>query len=61
MYKLEGGLVGDCVKGACCCCCVAVQNEREVKTREEAARRWAGPASSDVYGREGAMKYKPQR
>ncbi|KAF1958064.1 PLAC8-domain-containing protein, partial [Byssothecium circinans] len=61
MYKLEGGLLGDCVKAACCCCCVAVQNEREVKSREEAMRRWAGPVSSEVYGREGGMKYKPQR
>ncbi|KAF2646303.1 PLAC8-domain-containing protein [Massarina eburnea CBS 473.64] len=60
MYKLEGGLLGDCVKGVCCCCCVAVQNEREVKGREEAMRRWAGPAGNDVYGREGGMKYKPQ-
>ncbi|CAI6341165.1 unnamed protein product [Periconia digitata] len=60
LYKLEGDLVGDCVKAACCCCCVAVQNEREVKTREEATRRWAGPASSEVYGREAGMKYAPQ-
>ncbi|PVH99149.1 PLAC8-domain-containing protein [Periconia macrospinosa] len=61
MYKLEGDLVGDCVKAACCCCCVAVQNEREVKAREESARRWAGPASSEVYGREAGMKYVPQQ
>lgn len=60
-YKLEGSFGGDLLKGCCCCCCVTVQNEREVKTREEASRRWAGPASTDVYTRTGGMVYKPQR
>ncbi|KAI8932058.1 hypothetical protein NX059_010947 [Plenodomus lindquistii] len=59
-YKLKGSLVGDLLKGCCCCCCVSVQNEREVKSREEASRRWAGPASTDVYTRTGGMVYKPQ-
>jgi Cys-rich protein (TIGR01571 family) len=62
-YKLGGSFGGDLLKGCCCCCCVAVQNEREVKGREEAARRWAGPASTEVYtssGR-GGMVYKPQQ
>jgi hypothetical protein len=40
---------------------VVVQNEREVRAREEKSRRWAGPASSEVYGREGGMEYVPQR
>jgi len=60
-YKLSGNMASDLLKGCCCCCCVAVQNEREVKTREEASRRWAGPASTDVYGRTGGMVYKPQQ
>ncbi|KAF1847040.1 PLAC8-domain-containing protein [Cucurbitaria berberidis CBS 394.84] len=60
-YKLEGGLGSDCIKGLCCCCCVAVQNEREVRDREEASRRWAGPASTDVYTRTSGMVYKPQQ
>ncbi|OAL46548.1 PLAC8-domain-containing protein [Pyrenochaeta sp. DS3sAY3a] len=60
-YKLEGSLGSDCIKGMCCCCCVAVQNEREVKNREEASRRWAGPASTDVYTRTNGMVYKPQQ
>lgn len=60
MYKLEGGLAGDCVRGLCCCCCVAVQNEKEVKGREEAKRQWAGPASSEVYKSPGQMRYAPQ-
>jgi Cys-rich protein (TIGR01571 family) len=59
-YKLAGGLGSDLLKGCCCCCCVAVQNEREVKSREEASRRWAGPASTDVYTRPGGMVYAPQ-
>jgi hypothetical protein len=60
-YKLGGSVVSDLAKGCCCCCCVAVQNEREVKGREEASRRFAGPASTDVYSRSGGMVYKPQQ
>ncbi|KAL5119987.1 hypothetical protein ACEQ8H_002085 [Pleosporales sp. CAS-2024a] len=60
-YKLAGSLGSDLIKACCCCCCVAVQNEREVKLREEASRRWAGPASTDVYTRTGGMVYKPQQ
>lgn len=59
-YKLEGGILGDCVRGACCCCCVAVQNEREIKSREEAKRQRAGPVSSQAYKSPGQMKYVPQ-
>jgi hypothetical protein len=51
----------DLLRGCCCCCCVAVQNEREVRVREEANRRWAGPASTDVYTRASGMVYKPQQ
>lgn len=60
-YKLEGGMAGDCVRGACCCCCVALQNEREVREREESCRRWAGPASQEVYQSSPQMVYSPQR
>jgi Cys-rich protein (TIGR01571 family) len=60
-YKLRGGVVGDLLKGCCCCCCVAVQNEREVRGREEASQRWAGPASSEVYTRASGMVYKAQQ
>lgn len=60
MYKLEGDILGDCVRGACCCCCTAVQNEREIKGREEAKRQYAGPASAQVYKSAGQMKYAPQ-
>ncbi|RYO64538.1 hypothetical protein AA0116_g3649 [Alternaria tenuissima] len=60
-YKLDGSFGSDLLKGCCCCCCVTVQNEREVKHREEVSRRWAGPASTDAYTRTGGMVYKPQQ
>jgi Cys-rich protein (TIGR01571 family) len=60
-YKLGGSLSSDLLRGCCCCCCVAVQNEREVKSREEASRRYAGPASTDVYTKVNGMVYKPQQ
>lgn len=60
-YKIDGGVGGDLLRGCCCCCCTVVQNEREVRGREEESRRWAGPVSGDVYGRVGGMVYKPQQ
>lgn len=60
-YKLTGSLGSDLLKGCCCCCCVAIQNEREMKDREESARRWAGPASTEIYTAPKQMVYKPQR
>jgi hypothetical protein len=59
VYKLEGGFAGDCVRGACCCCCVAVQNEREIRGREEAKRQHAGPAAGYTSARQ--MTYAPQQ
>ncbi|KAF2706015.1 PLAC8-domain-containing protein, partial [Pleomassaria siparia CBS 279.74] len=61
-YKLRGSIGSDLLKGCCCCCCVAVQNEREMKDREENARRFAGPASTEteVYTKTGQMVYRPQ-
>ncbi|KAK7192389.1 PLAC8 family protein [Paraphaeosphaeria sporulosa] len=58
VYKLEGDVGGDCVRSVCCCCCVAVQNEREVRGREEAKRQHAGPAAG--YKSVGQMAYVPQ-
>lgn len=61
IYKIQGSLGNDLLKGCCCCCCcVAVQNEREVKGREEESRRWAGPASTAAYSQVTSMVYKPQ-
>ncbi|KAH9871399.1 hypothetical protein IAQ61_005578 [Plenodomus lingam] len=60
-YKLRGSLAGDVARGCCCCCCVAVQNEREVRGREEARGRLAGPASAEVYVRDPGMVYRAQQ
>jgi hypothetical protein len=59
IYKLEGSVCGDALRGCCCCCCTSIQNEREMKEREENSRRFAGP--SDVYGKKEVMNYTPQR
>lgn len=58
LYNLEGNVFSDTVKACCCCCCAVIQNEREVRDREESNRRWAGPASGPtVYEREEMMRY----
>lgn len=57
-YKLEGDLGDDCVKGICCCCCVIMQDEREVRDREELIRKHAGPAIGP-YAAPGIMTYAP--
>lgn len=58
IYKLEGGVAGDCLRAACCCCCTTIQNEKEVKSREEAKRQLAGPGQG--YKSVGQMMYAPQ-
>ncbi|KIW64640.1 hypothetical protein PV04_09563 [Phialophora macrospora] len=45
MSSEAGNVVGDCLKGLCCCCCVIAQDEKEVKFREEQARKPAGSAT----------------
>jgi Cys-rich protein (TIGR01571 family) len=60
LYKLEGSCGDDCVAACCCCCCVAVQNEREVRAREEMRNRWAGPACREGYVSSGGMEYRAQ-
>ncbi|KIW91010.1 uncharacterized protein Z519_08793 [Cladophialophora bantiana CBS 173.52] len=42
MSAEAGNVAGDCLKGICCCCCVVAQDEKEVKFREEQARKPAG-------------------
>ncbi len=58
LYRLEGDFSTDCVKSLCCCCCVVMQNEREVRDREELIRRHAGPATG-AYMPPGDMTYAP--
>ena len=56
LYKIQGSVGDDCVKGCCCCCCVLAQDEDEVRIREEKIRRNAGPAS---YVSPVGMSYPP--
>jgi len=56
-YNLAGSLGGDVLHACCCCCCTLVQNEREVRSREESVRRWAGPARG--YEAPAQMSYFP--
>ncbi|KIX08464.1 uncharacterized protein Z518_03120 [Rhinocladiella mackenziei CBS 650.93] len=42
MNTEAGNVAGDCLKGICCCCCVVAQDEKEVKFREERARKPSG-------------------
>ncbi|EXJ78635.1 hypothetical protein A1O1_09036 [Capronia coronata CBS 617.96] len=50
MNTEAGNIAGDCLNGCCCCCCVVAQDEKEVKFREEQARK---PAGSTAGRREG--------
>ncbi len=58
LYHIEGSFGTDCVNSLCCCCCVVMQNEREVREREELIRRHAGPATG-AYVAPGQMTYAP--
>ena len=58
LYHLEGSIGTDCVKSMCCCCCVIMQNEREVRDREELIRRHAGPVNG-AYVSPNPMIYAP--
>lgn len=58
LYHLQGGFGTDCLKACCCCCCVIMQDEREVRDREELIRRHAGPATG-AYVTPHGMTYAP--
>ena len=58
LYHLEGSFGADCLKACCCCCCVIMQDEREVRDREELIRRHAGPATG-AYMAPVGMSYAP--
>jgi hypothetical protein len=47
-YQLSGSIGSDILHSCCCCWCVAIQNEREVRAREERLRQNAGPAASSM-------------
>ncbi|RPA98094.1 PLAC8-domain-containing protein [Choiromyces venosus 120613-1] len=60
-YRLEGSLASDCGKAYCCVMCTLVQDEREVRDREDERRRFSGPGSGVVgeggYRRQETMVY----
>ena len=58
LYRINGDFGSDCLKAFCCCCCVIMQDEREVRHREDLIRRHAGPASG-AYIAPGTMTYAP--
>ena len=58
LYHLEGDFGTDCLKACCSCSCVIMQDEREVRDREELIRRHAGPATG-AYVAPGGMTYAP--
>lgn len=58
LYHLDGSIGDDCLKALCCCCCVVMQDEREVRDREELIRRNAGP-SINAYSMNPTMSYAP--
>ncbi|KAF2762812.1 PLAC8-domain-containing protein [Pseudovirgaria hyperparasitica] len=59
LYKLKGSLSSDIIRACCCCCCTVVQNEREIRSREESTRMRAGPASGQAYTAPERMVYAP--
>jgi len=62
MYQIEGSWAKDCVTACCCLPCALIQDEREVRDREDERRRQAGPASAiDSYIAPGGMEYAPQQ
>jgi hypothetical protein len=57
-YNLTGNCGADFVESFYCCCCVVIQNEREVKSREENIRYNAGPVGAQSqYASVGPMAY----
>ncbi|OAP62722.1 hypothetical protein AYL99_01949 [Fonsecaea erecta] len=60
MNKDSGNVAGDCLKGICCCCCVVAQDEKEVRFREEQARKPAGSgAKREGYVAPTTMTFNP--
>lgn len=59
IYRLPGGIGSDCAKAICCCWCTLIQDEKEVKHREERARQLAGASKSTPYIAPQGMSYAP--
>lgn len=59
MNSEAGNVAGDCLTGLCCCCCVVAQDEKEVKYREEQARKPAG-SKKEGYVTPTPMSFTPR-
>lgn len=59
MNSEAGNVAGDCLTGLCCCCCVVAQDEKEVRFREEQARK-AGGLKQEGYVPPTAMAFSPR-
>ncbi|KAL1952848.1 hypothetical protein VTO42DRAFT_4104 [Malbranchea cinnamomea] len=61
-YEIPGSIPSDCVRATCCTCCTLIQDEREIKLREETARQVAGVSGNVVslpYATPGNMSFSP--
>ncbi|PYH43787.1 DUF614 domain protein [Aspergillus saccharolyticus JOP 1030-1] len=61
-YKIEGDLISDCVRATCCTCCTLIQDEVEIKKREEERgnlARASGAALVSPYMAPVQMSYGP--
>jgi Cys-rich protein (TIGR01571 family) len=48
-YDIPGGVGTDVVRACCCCCCTLSQDEKEIKHRENQARKLSGSAAAMQY------------
>ncbi|KAL4816893.1 PLAC8 family-domain-containing protein [Aspergillus spinulosporus] len=61
-YAIQGSIASDCVRATCCTCCTLIQDEKEIRKREEEranASRAAGAALVSPYLAPGPMSYSP--
>ncbi|KAL2001539.1 hypothetical protein VTN02DRAFT_1637 [Thermoascus thermophilus] len=59
-YDIKGDIASDCVRATCCTCCTLIQDEREIKKREEnwsKAARAAGATLATPYIPPSQMSY----
>ncbi|KAI1610838.1 PLAC8 family-domain-containing protein [Exophiala viscosa] len=59
MNSEAGNVPGDCVKGFCCCCCVVAKDEKEVRYREEQARKPGASTNQEGYVAPTGMNFSP--
>jgi Cys-rich protein (TIGR01571 family) len=59
-YAIEGDVCNDCVRATCCTCCILIQDEREIKKREETraySAQLTGASFGSPYLPPGQMQY----